>query len=182
MLVFNGLRSSTARHGEGLALLRVNGGQFGACLERVLRVSDNVTSFRPRGGFLQASLYGEQHFVVIVGFEGIRQFHHGRLARSDGREVKGAVFNCMAVLQNGVLQLEVVERQESIAILHGEALRSCVVVIELHILVDLLDFGELRRPGAVSGDDAVVDKVELVGARVVKTAHKLVEAVDSGLA
>ena len=88
----------------------------------------------------------------------------------------------MAVLQNGVLQLEVVERQESIAILLGEALRSCVVVIELHILVDLLDFGELRRPGAVSGDDAVVDKVELVGARVVKTAHKLVEAVDSGLA
>ena len=182
MLVFNGLRSSTARHGEGLALLRVNGGQFRARFERVLRVGNDVTSFRPRGGFLQASLYGEQHFVVIVGFEGIRQFHHGGLARSDGWEVKGAVFNSMAVLQNGVLQLEVVERQESIAILHGEALCSCVVVIELHILVDLLDLGEFRRPGAVGSDDAVVDKVELVGARVVETASKLVETIDGGLA
>ena len=88
----------------------------------------------------------------------------------------------MAGLQNGVLQLEVVERQESIAILHGEALCSCVVVIELHILVDLLDFGELRRPGAVGSDDAVVDKVELVGARIVETASKLVETIDGGLA
>ena len=108
--------------------------------------------------------------VVDGRFQGKRQMRH--LLRCEGREIDFSTFHRHPVVQNAVMKRIAFERTEGIAVGHTELL-LLLIVAEVDILVDLLEFGEFRCPFTLGSDDSVVHKVTLVWSGIVVAGGEL---------
>ena len=150
-------------------------------MQRKLFPRHGVSRSCPGGRLLQLYLSIEQQFcggIVVLIADG--QCNGSLLSWRRSRQGEVSAVDDAAILQHIIVQREVVEIQEVVAVRDGKFMRILVVAVEVHILVDVLGNIELCRPLAVGSDDTIIQTggdVVLVRTGEVIARHQLIEAV-----